>query len=376
MTERRQFLSAVAAGAAAMVASPLLSGCAAHVGRAPASPAALPLNSSESTGRHYRPRYRFGLGGVPLAGAFKPTSSADAEGALEAAWAGGVRYFDTSPWYGIGRSERRMGHFLSEQKRDDYVLSTKVGRLLLPGNPPDSKVWPSPPPFHRVYDFSADGVRRSIEDSLQRLGVDRIDMVFIHDLSPDNRDMGERWTEYFELARKGAMPELIRMREEGLIKGWGLGVNAIEPALRTLEVSDPDLFLSATQYTLLRHHDSLTRLQPACAARGVSLIIGSPLNVGFLCGVERMDYLAPITDDLRERRARLQRIARAHGVDLRTAALQFSGAPDVVAAVLVGARNAVQMREDIASWGEKIPSDFWAELKREQLIPEQAPVPA
>lgn len=368
MLDRRRFLAGLAAGAAAAATAPMAAQAA-----TPIPTAATPARSG--TTARYRPPSPLGLGGVPLAGAFKPTSNADAQGALQAAWDGGVRYFDTSPWYGIGRSERRMGQFLSEKNRDEYVLSTKVGRLLKPGNPPESKVWPSPPPFHREYDFSAAGVRRSVEDSLQRLGVDRLDLVFIHDLSPDNRDLGARWGEYFEQARTGAMPELVRMREEGLIKGWGLGVNAIEPILRTLEVSDPDIFLSATQYTLVRHRESLEVLQPACARRGVSLVVGSPLNVGFLCGVERIDYLGTITEDLRQRRARLDRIARAHGTDLRTAALQFAAAPEVVASVLVGARNAQQMREDIASMQVKIPADFWAEIKREGLIPEAAPVP-
>lgn len=366
MSNRRQFLAGLAA-AATVMASPAPR---AHA----ATPAPLAPRAA-STGR-YRPPSRLGLGGVPLAGAFKPTSNADAQGALAAAWEGGVRYFDTSPWYGIGRSERRMGQFLSEQPRDAYVLSTKVGRLLKPGNPPDSKVWPDPPPFHREYDFSAAGVRRSIEDSLQRLGVERIDMVFIHDLSPDNRDMGERWTDYFEQARRGAMPELVRMREEGLINAWGLGVNSIAPALRTLEVSDPDIFLSATQYSLVRHEESLLRLQPACAERGVSLVLGSPLNVGFLCGVERIDYLGTITDELRAKRARMEALCRAHGTDLRTAALQFAAAPTVVSSVLVGARNATQMREDIASMSARLPSALWADLKREGLIHADAPVPA
>ena len=371
MIDRRRFLSGLAAGAAAAALVP-----AATAAPTPASATVAARVSARGTGARYRPPSRLGLGGVPLAGAFKPTSNADAQGALQAAWEGGVRYFDTSPWYGIGRSERRMGQFLSEQPRDQYVLSTKVGRLLKPGNPPQSKVWPEPPPFHREYDFSAAGVRRSVEDSMQRMGVDRLDVVFIHDLSPDNRDMGKRWTEYFEQARKGAMPELVRMREEGLIKAWGLGVNSIEPALRTLEVSDPDIFLSATQYTLVRHEESLRRLQPACAARGVSLVIGSPLNVGFLCGVERIDYLGTITDELRQRRTRLDRIAREHGTDLRTAALQFAAAPEVVSSVLVGARNAQQMREDIASMQVRIAPAFWQQLKREGLIAQEAPVPA
>ena len=366
MTTRRQFISTLAAGAA-LLATPFAPS---------AQSTTTATTSTRAPGARFRPPSRLGLGGVPLAGAFKPTPNADAQDALAAAWDGGVRYFDTSPWYGIGRSERRMGQFLSEQPRDAYVLSTKVGRLLKPGHPPDSAVWPDPPPFHREYDFSAAGTRRSIEDSLQRMGVDRIDVVFIHDLSPDNRDMGERWTEYFEQARTGAMPELVRMREEGLIRGWGLGVNSIEPILRTLEVSDPDLFLSATQYTLVRHQESLDRLQPACAARGTSLVIGSPLNVGFLAGVERIDYLGTITDALRDRRTRLQRIAEAHQVDLRTAALQFAAAPEIVSSVLVGSRNGRQMRENIASMSVRIPADFWAELKHAGLIAAHAPVPA
>lgn len=362
---RRGFLGGASAAAAAAMMH----------GAAPASAAVQRLSAGGRWSQSFRPPLGLGLGGVPLAGGFKPTSNADAQAALEAAWDAGVRYFDTSPQYAFGRSERRMGQFLSEKPRGDYILSTKVGRIFEAVTPKNTPVWPSPPPFKARYDFSAAGVRRSIEDSLQRLGVDRIDMVFIHDLSPDNADMGERWTEYFEQARVGAMPELIRMREEGLIRGWGLGVNRIDPLLQTLKVSDPDIFLSATQYSLIRHRESLQRLQPACLERGVPLIIGSPLNVGFLSGADRIDYLGTITPDLEARRRRIAAIARAHGTDMRTTALRFASAPKSVAAVLVGARNGRQMAEDAASMRAKLPADLWAELKAGRLIPADAPTP-
>ncbi|WP_050024686.1 aldo/keto reductase [Verrucomicrobium sp. BvORR034] len=353
---RRSFLATAALSAAA-AAAPALS------------------QTSSETRAHYRPPHRFGLGGVAIGNGFKPTPDPQAEETLEAAWANGVRYFDTSPWYGLGLSERRFGHFLHTQKREDYLISTKVGRLLKPGQPSDKLLWKAPSPFVHTYDYSADGVRRSIEDSLQRLGVESIDIVFIHDLSPDNDDLGERWTEYFNIAAKGAMPALTKMREEGLIKAWGLGVNTIEPALATLKVADPDIFLSATQYSLMFHEDALNRLFPACDAHGVSIVVGAPLNAGFLAGLDRYDYRGKMPEGFKEKRARISALASKHGTDLRTAALQFTTAPSTVSATIPGARTAQQVTENAASMKVQIPAAFWAELKNEGLIAKNAPTP-
>jgi hypothetical protein len=187
MTTRRAFLSAAVMGTAAAF-TPLFAQGQSVAGAATAGAAIsggrpLPTNTPSTSG-HYRPPYRVGLGGVPIGNGFKPTTDAQAQGALEAAWAAGVRYFDTSPWYGLGLSERRFGHFLHNQKRDDYVLSTKVGRSLKASETLPGTMWKDPSPFSYEYDYTAAGVRRSVEDSLQRLGLSRIDIVFIHDLSP------------------------------------------------------------------------------------------------------------------------------------------------------------------------------------------------
>lgn len=236
-------------------------------------------------------------------------------------------------------------------------------------------MWHDPSPFDYHLDYTAGGVRRSIEDSLQRLGLNSIDIVYIHDLSADNQAMGARWTEYLEQAKKGAMPELSRMRKEGIIKAWGLGVNTIEPILETLKVADPDIFLSATQYSLMYHQDALKRLFPAVRKHGASIVVGAPLNAGFLAGADRYDYRGKMPEGYKAKRDRMTVIADKHGIDLRTAALQFSAAPDVVAAVIPGARSGKQALENAESMKVKIPADFWGELKQEKLIASDAPVP-
>ncbi len=362
MTTRRNFITAATLTGAAALSSQLF--------------AAPSTANDQKSGGHYRPPVRFGLGGVALGNGFKVTPDEDADAAMEAAWAAGVRYFDTSPWYGLGLSERRMGHFLDGQKREDYVISTKVGRLLLPDQEFKHGMWKGDLGFNYQYDYTADGVRRSVEDSLQRLGISSIDIVFIHDLSPDNGDMKEKWTEFFEIAAKGAMPALTKMREEGMIKGWGLGVNTPEPILKTLEVADADIFLAATQYSLMKHEDALEKLFPAVEKKGASIVVGAPLNAGFLAGVDRYDYRGVMPDSFKEKREKIEKIAKEHGTDLRTAALQFTVAPEVVSATIPGARTAKQVTENAASMTAKIPAEFWSALKKEKLISENAPVHA
>ncbi|MEN5117968.1 aldo/keto reductase [Luteimonas sp. TWI662] len=380
MSSRRAFLSAAALGAATLAAAPL----AARAQTAPGDvlptqgrrrSAALPTNPA-SSGR-YRPRARVGLGGAPLGNNWAVVTEDDAQATLEAAWDGGMRLFDTSPWYGLGRSERRFGHVLGQKPRAEYVISSKVGRLLTATKETPKVGWKDPPPFDYRYDYSAAGTRRSIEDSLQRLGIDAIDIVLIHDLSPDNGDMKERWTEYFEQARTGAFVELTKMREEGLIKAWGMGVNTPDPALRAIEVADPDLFLLACQYSLLDHQRALDDTFPKLAAKDISVIVGSPLLAGFLTGRDRYLYGSqPVPADAQQRRAKAEEIVRAHGVDLRTVALQFANAPEVVSAIVPGARNARQVQENIASMSVAIPGGVWDDLRRAGIVAANAPVPA
>jgi len=227
------------------------------------------------TDRKYRPNVDFGLGGVALGNEFEFVTDAQAEQTLEAAWEAGVRYFDTSPWYGLGLCERRFGQFLHKKPRDEYILSTKVGKLLKasPANQAKKYFRFTTSPNDPVFDYTADGVRRSVEDSLQRMGLDRIDMLFVHDLSPDNDLLPEDWETLFGIAEKGAFPVLSRMREEGMIKGWGMGVNCPQPILRCLDVADPDICLLASQYSLVDHKTALDQLFPKARQTGVSFVI-------------------------------------------------------------------------------------------------------
>ena len=187
----------------------------------------------------YRPLTNLGLGGVAIGNGFRPMSDELAEQILQTAWDEGIRYFDTSPFYGYGLAERRYGTFLREQAPESHTLSTKVGRVFRPGTPAPHPLWKEPDQNVYDYDYTADGVRRAIDDSLERMGVSQIDIVLIHDLSPDNAELGEGWEQHFEVAVTGAMPALTKLRDEGVIKAWGLGVNRAEPSVRALNAGDP-----------------------------------------------------------------------------------------------------------------------------------------
>lgn len=340
------------------------------------------INTSEantigaSEGHH--PLFKLGMGGSPLGNASSiAITDTEAQAVLENAWNSGVRYYDTAPFYGFTKSERRLGHLLSEKNRDEFVISTKVGRIFTAAANPRKSAWANPAPFDFRYDYTAQGVRRSLEDSLQRLGISSIDFVFIHDLSPDNGDMKENWTQYFDQALKGAMSELTRMREEGIIKGWGMGVNSLEPLYRVLKESNPDILLTACNYTLIDHEEALNTLFPLCEEKNVSLVIGSPLNNGFLAGKNRFNYAGDRKPNAAqiEKRNKLTAVADKYNIELRTAALQFCAAPKVVASVIPGARAPHQAGENLASMSVKIPGDFWKELKSQNLIADNAPVP-
>lgn len=365
MTSRRHFLSLLAGTAALAAFNPDLA----------FAQGVLP-QSAKSAGGKYRPRFRFGLGGAPIGGSLgSAVSDQDAHQILVNAWDAGVRLYDTSPWYGLGLSERRFGELLHDKPRDEYVLSTKVGRILTGAPKPPKTAWANPDSFNYTYDYSASATRRSVEDSLQRLGVSSIDIALIHDLSPDNADIKDRYDQLFQQATQGAMKELTKMREEGLIKAWGLGVNTLPPILSTLEVAKPDLFLAACQYSLIEHQQSVEKLFPACRKHGVSLLVGSPLNAGFLAGSQRYNYGQTIAKEHIAKRDKLRAVCAKHKVDLRTAALQFCAAPDVVSAIVPGARKPDQVKQNVASMEVKIPAAFWSDLKAQKLIFEQAPVP-
>jgi D-threo-aldose 1-dehydrogenase len=328
----------------------------------------------------YRPPFDFGLGGVAIGNEFAFVTDEQAEQTLQAAWEAGVRYFDTSPWYGLGLCERRFGRFLHNKPRRDYVLSTKVGKLLKASPENKSKTYfPfTTSPNDPLFDYTADGVRRSVEDSLQRMGLDRIDMLFVHDLSPDNSLLPDQWQALFKVAEKGAFPALSRTREEGMISGWGMGVNCPQPILKSLEVADPDICLLASQYSLVDHKTALETVFPRARDAGISFVVGSSLNAGFLAGRPRYNYgknNSVIAGDKIAKRRALQQVADKYGVDLRIAALQFSAAPDLCAALIVGAASADHILADVTAMETMIPGAFWDELKAQGLIEQAAPVP-
>lgn len=382
MATRRDFLNSAINGSVLIAAAALM----------PEGASALPVSgingvgsaaqetNSNSKAVHYKPPFRFGIGGVPLGNEFSMITDRDAYAAIETAWDAGVRYFDMAPWYGLGLAERRYGSFLHGKPREEFIVSSKVGKLLKASKSYNKDVMPmAHSPNNVVFDYTGPGVRRSVEDSLQRLGLDCLDIVFVHDLSADNTLLPTSWQEQFQIACKGAFPELTRMREEGLIKGWGIGVNTPEPILRLLEVADPDICLLASQYSLIDHKNALNNVFPAARAKGVSFVIGSSLNAGFISGSARYNYgknSYKIPSEFIVKRKRLREVAADHGVDLRTAALRFSAAPDVAAALVVGVSNEQQVLEDVTSMNKDIPGEFWSDLKTKGLIEQNAPVPA
>lgn len=377
MTTRRSFLTtaSVTAAIGLVAAAGATSAQNTSVGNATNS---LPMNSGQ--GGRWRPDHRIGFGALPIGNAFfKTVPDAQAIATVEAAWDSGVRLYDTSPSYGFGGSERRLGVVLSGKPRDEFVLSTKIGRVMDPDASlgiEDVGQWHDAPAFRYTYDYSAEGTRRSIEDSLQRMGLARFDIVFVHDLTPGNSELGN-WEEHFEIARTGAFPVLEQMKQEGIIKGWGLGVNNPEPILAALEVSTPDIMLAATQYSLINHDEALTGIIPALEDAGASIMIGAPLNAGFLAGRDRFNYGGrEIPQAMLDKRTRLMTVAGNHDVDLRVASLQFANAHPVVSCIVPGASSPEQAVQNVEAFAATIPSDFWDELREEGLINENAPVPA
>lgn len=373
MSKRRFLASMTRASLAAALPAGLWSAAAQEPGRE-GRPS--PSTQQASGRREGKLAHRFGLGGVAIGNGMNLNTDEDCYKAMDEAWNAGVRLYDTSPWYGRGLSERRFGHYLFNKKREDYILTTKIGRLLQPDADVQFKeddFWKGRPYFNYTYDYSASGARRSIEESLQRLGLPYLDYVFIHDLDSDNKDID--WEERFEECRKGAFPELSRMRDEGLIKGWGLGVNQLDPIIRTIEQSDPDIFLCAAQYSLIKHEDFVNRLMPLLDKTGKQVVLGGVLNSGYLAGSPRYSYKeSNVTPEIALKRDNLRAVAGRHGVDLRTAAIQFALAPESVTSIVIGARNAEQVRQNLESLATDIPDDFWAELRQQRLIALNAPV--
>jgi D-threo-aldose 1-dehydrogenase len=319
------------------------------------------------------PHGPLGMGGAPLGNLFTVVEEADARASLAAAWDGGIRHFDTAPHYGAGLSEHRMGEFLRGKPRDEFTISTKVGRMLTAAQdvPELDQGFVRALPFRRSVDYSYAGAMRSIEDSLQRMGLSRFDIVYIHDVSEDWH--GPAWTQRMQEAMTGAAVALTELRRQGVIRAWGLGVNLVAPCLVALEQAEPDLFLIAGRYTLL-DHTALAELFPACAAKGVKCVLGGPYNSGLLAGGTTFNYeTAP--PELAARAQAIGAICAGHGVDLKAAALQFCAAHPQVAVVIPGARNAAEAAENARLMAAPIPPALWADLRAAGLLPEGAPTP-
>ncbi|WP_439681140.1 aldo/keto reductase [Embleya sp. MST-111070] len=310
------------------------------------------------------------LGAAPLGNMFHPITDEDATATVEAAWACGIRSFDTAPHYGLGLSERRLGEALRTRPRERYTLATKVGRLLRPrSGPPEDDLangFAVPATHERVWDFSARGVRTSVEESLARLGLDRVDIVYLHD--PDDHERE---------ALDHAYPELERMRAEGTVGAIGVGMNQAAIPARFVRDTDIDVVLLAGRYSLL-DRSGLDALLPQAAQRGVSVLVGGVFNSGLLADPRpgaTFDY-APAAPRLLERALALKAVCESFDVPLRAAALQFPLGHPAVAGVLLGARRAAEVEDAAAMMNRSIPHDLWLALRSRGLLPRDAPLPA
>ncbi len=315
---------------------------------------------------------RLSLGTAPIGNLLQKVAEADADGAFKAAFSAGIRYVDTAPYYGYGLAENRLGRALAGQNRDDYVVSTKVGRLIRPGRRTVTELYDGDKPFYlanpemcSVLDYGYDGVMRSHQDSLKRLGLDRVDILHIHD--PDD---------HFEWAVKGAYKALDCLRSEGAIKAVSAGMNQWEMLSQFMDHGDFDCFLLAGRYSLL-DQTALSELLPKCLERGVSIILGGVFNSGLLAdprpGITFNYVAAP--QELIDRAIRMFRVCEGHGVPLKAAALQFPLGHPAIATVLTGVRSAAEFKENERLFRHPIPDEMWQELKTEGLLAEEAPVP-
>ena len=322
---------------------------------------------------------RLAFGGGSIGGLFRPVAAREAADMVEYAWSIGIRYFDVAPLYGYGASERAMGAALAGRPRDEYVLSTKVGRLVReagdvrPGDEVDLQAlgdqhdafYAGTDGRRVVFDYSADGVRRSVEASLARLGLDRVDILYIHD--PDS---------HWQVALDEAYPALEKLRADGVVAAIGAGMNQSAMLARFAQETDMDVFLVANRYTLL-DQDALPELLPLCLARGIAVVVAGVMNTGVLVDPQpgsRFDY-GPAPDAVIERARRIGAVCDRHGVSRRAAAIQFPLAHPAVAGLIAGVRTHAHLDDYPASLRLSIPSQLWAELRAEGLIAAEAPTP-
>ncbi|WP_421723193.1 aldo/keto reductase [Bauldia sp.] len=322
----------------------------------------------------------FGLGGAPLGELFTRVSEADSRATLEAAWADGVRYFDTAPWYGRGQSEHRMGRFLYQQPRNEFLISTKVGRVFTaPARPEEFETgfWSGGLHFDHRFDYSYDGIMRAYEDSLQRLGLNRVDILIIHDLDFWHHETEPLVSAYLAQLATGGYRALVELKEAGAIGAIGAGINELGMIPRFFELMDLDFFLVALRYTL-GEQDTLDVELPLCVERDAGIIIGGVFSSGIYATgpVPGAKYnYADASPEEMERAGKIEAVCKRHGVPLAAAALQFPLHHPAVTSVIPGAVNPDQVAANIALMRHAIPNDLWAELKAEGLIRSDAPTP-
>ncbi|HSS61438.1 MAG TPA: aldo/keto reductase [Candidatus Limnocylindrales bacterium] len=298
---------------------------------------------------------RLGLGTAPLGGLFEAVTDEEAHRVVEGAWQAGIRYFDTAPLYGYGLSEERLGAVLGSRPRNEFVLSTKVGRTVREGTSAETdEAWKGTPPRNAVFDFSYDATMRSVEQSLTRLGLDRVDMLLIHD--PDN---------HFDQALGGAYRALDRLRSEGTVKAIGAGMNQAEMLVRFAREADFDCFLLAGRYTLLDRIGA-RELLPLCLERGIAVIAGGVFNSGILAdpGPRATYNYQPAPPEIIERARAIKAACERHGVDVKAAALQFPLRHPAIACVLSGCRSVAELEENVRSVNTPISDELWTELEQ------------
>lgn len=319
-----------------------------------------------------------GMGGAPLGNLYRAISDDEAHAVLERAWEAGLRYYDTAPLYGFGLSETRMNRFLRGKPRDEYILSTKVGRLLSAATEETRDgigKWFDIPARKEIYDYSRDGILRSIEFSLERLGVDRIDVLFVHDIDLSNHGTQDVLDEKLAELMKSGHQALVELREQGVITAFGAGVNEWQPCQWMAERGDFDLFLLAGRYTLLEQ-EALETFLPLCEEKGIGLVIGGAYNSGILAtgpkpGAFYNYEVAP--QEILDRVTAIEAVCSSHGVRLVDAAFRFPLHHPAVVSVIPGGQGLPEMESNIAAAKADIPLQLWEELKAKGLMRADAP---
>ena len=322
-----------------------------------------------------------GFGAAPLGNLYRPHSNRQALDTFEAAWTAGIRYFDTAPFYGLGLSETRLGNFLYDKKRSDYIVSTKVGRVLEMSTPTERAAigkFFNTPSRKEKFDYSYDGFMRSFEFSFERLGLDTIDILLVHDCDIWTHGSKEASDAHINTVMTSGIKALQKLRDEKVIKAFGVGVNEWQVSQTMAEQGDFDLFLLAGRYTLLEQEQPLNSFLPLCEKRGIGILLGGPYNSGILAtGAKKGAFYnyEPAPKAILDRVGKIEKVCKSHKVKLAQAALRFPLTHPSVVSVLPGAVSPREVEQNVKTMSAKIPKKLWKQLKAEGLIDPRAPTP-